>query len=304
MGASLWQLAIGIIVYIFLMGLCVGSFLNVVIFRMPRMGLSIVRPRSYCPNCLTALAWYDNIPIFSYWMLAQKCRYCRDYIPLRYPMVELLTGVLFGLITYLILKREETWPIGLTDVNWSLLIVYLAFTATLVAVSFIDIDLRIIPNELSVGGMLLAPLFSLWVVELHRDFPMHDLVAWLPLSLVYQKALFGSCIGIVVGAALILSISIFGALLFRKEAMGMGDVKLMGFIGGILGWDGVMVTLILACIMGSVIGIARKIMTRDSYLPFGPFLAVGAVLTMMFKNEIWYWFTKTYPQWVGRIFFN
>lgn len=295
----MWPLASLMIVYMFALGLFIGSFLNVVIYRLPREGMSVVRPRSHCPNCLSWIAWYDNIPLLSYALLMQKCRHCRDYIPLRYPGVELLTGCLFGVIAWLSVRgaHPATWH----ELPWLYLAVACAFTANLIAISFIDIDLRIIPNELTYGGILLSPLASLLAPQLHANFPLQQPMSWLPLSMPLQKALFGSCCGIVIGAALILAIAEIGRLIFRKDAMGMGDVKLMALIGGITGWDGVLVTMALASVIGSVVGIARKLRTRDSYLPFGPFLAVAALLALLFKPQIWHWMTVRYPLWIAHL---
>jgi len=274
--------------------------------------MSIIRPGSHCPNCQTALRWFDNIPVVSYLLLFQKCRYCRQYIPLRYPGVELLTCALWCWVTWFGIFG----PLGSLDgvpwagvqwdgIQWDVMLVQLAFGSALIAITFIDFDLRIIPDEISLGGMVVGPLVSVLVPGLHTDFTWLQLPPQLAfLSGPRGLALVASCTGIVVGVLIILAIAKFGKFLFGKEAMGMGDVKLIGFIGAVVGWKGVLTTLMVACVTGGFFGILRKLISGDSYLPFGPCLALGAFLSLLYRTQIWGWLTVSYPQWLQNHFIN
>jgi leader peptidase (prepilin peptidase)/N-methyltransferase len=261
-------------------GAMLGSFLNVVIYRLPRKE-SLAWPGSHCPECGTPIRWYDNVPIVSWLVLAGKCRACRKPIPFRYPLVEALTGALTALLAW----RFLTGPGPVDGVRFG---VSLLFTAALVAVAFIDIALRIIPDRITKPGMVVAPVISLLVPALHR-------VAWLPGLSPGAAALLLSLAGMAVGAGSIWMMGVIGKVAFRKEAMGFGDVKLMGLIGGFLGPVGVLLAVLLACVAGSVIGILAWLVTRDHYIPFGPFLSLGAFAVLVFRPEVVHFFTVTYP---------
>ena len=199
-----------------LFGATVGSFLNVVIYRLP-LDKSIVRPRSFCPGCGQAIAWYDNIPVFSYLFLCARCRHCRAHISWRYPLVELLTAGLWVALF---------WRFGLGRA----LPVHIVFATSLVAISFIDFDHRIIPNEISLPGI---------VVGFACSFLWYD-----------QGFHWESLIGLLAGGGGLLLISIVYLLLRGREGMGMGDVKLLAMLGAWLGWKSLLFILLFASVQG------------------------------------------------------
>lgn len=240
--------------YVFLIGLCVGSFMNVCIYRIPG-GRSIVSPASSCPACKTPIRFYDNIPLLSYLLLRGKCRSCGMKISLRYPLVELLGGAT-ALASYL-------------KFGWSPeAIVYFVFAATLEVVTFIDIDHRIIPDRITLPGI---PVFFAAAV-------------WLP-GIGWLNAFLGILIG---GGSLLLIAYIYSALT-GKEGMGGGDIKLLGMIGALLGWPGVLFTIFVSSAVGTAAGVVmmlRSGKTMKMALPFGPFLAIGAITYVYFGPEL------------------
>jgi len=258
------------IILTFFLGSMVGSFLNVCIYRLPREK-SIVRPaRSYCPHCHEPIAWYDNIPMVSYFLLYAQCRHCASPISARYVLVEALTGVLFAGTFWLGAVRGE--HLGVT-------VVYMLLTGVLLAASCMDLELRVIPNSITLGGAFAAPVLSVAVPQLH-NYPKlgRYLVFWSHDSVLGPLA---ACVlGMIVGVVLTWGSGVLGKLLFRREAMGLGDVKFMAMLGGLLGWQNVTLLFFLAAIIGSVIGIIHIVRTKDHHMPFGPFLSIGAVITM------------------------
>ncbi len=279
----------------FVFGAIIGSFLNVVIYRLPRAdeGLSISHPRlSLCPQCKATIRGYDNIPLLSYFILKGRCRACRAKIPLRYFVVELLTASLFA---YLAVLYQP---------HWALAAVYAALTAALIAVTFIDIDLMIIPDKIDIPGMVLAPAISAALPALHQNGDLASL--GLSIGSPHLAAAVSSGLGIAVGAGIIWLIALAAegvlALLRRlrwtekTEAMGFGDVKLLGMIGGFLGWKGVLLTLLLACFAGSAIGIVLRLVTKDSYIPFGPFLSLGALGVILWRAEVVHFIFDVWPR--------
>lgn len=250
--------------YIFFVGLCVGSFLNVCIYRIPN-GRSIVRPASACPGCGTPIRWYDNIPVFSYIILRGRCRSCQTKVSLRYPMVEMLTG-LFALVVWL--HFGPTWQS----------MVYFLFIAALLVITFVDIDHQIIPNEISIPGI-----------------PIGFALSFLPGAPVWQDAL----IGIVVGGGSLYAIIWIYFLLTRRQGMGLGDVKLLAMIGAFTGWRGVLFTIMASSFIGTVVGLAEMIRTRQGMklaIPFGPFLAIGAVIYIFFGPQLIDWYLHGFPR--------
>ncbi len=261
------------------LGLLVGSFLNVVIIRIPRRE-SIVRPRSHCVACGETIRWYDNVPVVSYLVLRGRCRYCDTRISSRYAIVEALTALLFVSVAWRVVAGS-----GVEAASILRLSVFLYLTAALVASTFIDLEHQIIPDSITIPGMVLAPILSAAVPSLHGLTE--------PL-----RALGWSLVGILAGALGTWLVGVLGKLVFRKEAMGFGDVKLMGMIGGLLGWKGVLLTFLLACVLGSVIGLVLLAVTRNRYLPFAPYLSAGAMIVIFFGNEIEFFLTHTYPAWI------
>ena len=253
--------------FIFYLGAIVGSFLNVCIHRLPR-GESIVSPPSHCPHCKTPIKPYDNLPILSYLILRGRCRKCGERFSPRYLVVELLTAASFLLIFLLYLS------------NIPLMIVYIAFVSSLIVVFFADLEHQIIPNEISVGGIVFGLAASIAYPPLHFT-PSHSI------------AILRSVTGLVVGGGVFWLIRILGRRVFKKEAMGFGDVKLMAYIGALLGWKIVLLTTFFASLLGSMVGLSLIVTGKaelGSRLPFGPYLCVGAVTSFLFGNQLVSWY--------------
>ncbi len=265
-------------VWAFLVSLCVGSFLNVCIARMPE-DRSVVSPGSHCPSCGYVLRWYDNIPVLSWLMLRAKCRSCSLPISPLYPAIELLVGLL-GLLLWRKLVGPVEEGLSLPDVAaW---VVYLGFISMLVASTYIDLRHYIIPDEFSIYA---APVGILAVVGL----------GWLGfdgvgtgshLALSWQQ----SVVGALVGGGSLLSVWALWRLLRGIDAMGFGDIKLMAMMGAFLGALPAMLFIILfACIAGTAVGIPMMIKQRKGLklmLPFGPFLAAGGVIYVYFGADL------------------
>lgn len=234
------------IIFLSVMGLVVGSFLNVCIYRIPA-GKSIVLPNSYCFTCGTPIKWYDNIPLLSYVLLRGHCRACGARISPRYFLVELLTGIIFMLTFF---KFRYTWATP----------VYLVFLSMLIIATFTDIDHWIIPDSISLGGLgfaLLVALLAPWFgpsLLISTAGPLRD--GHVPIPLL--NALIGAGFGF----ALLYAIALVGSLAFRKEAMGGGDIKLFAFIGAMVGWINAILILALSSFLGAIIGISLLVSHR------------------------------------------
>jgi len=272
-------------VFVFCIGLCVGSFLNVAVYRLPRE-MSLVRPGSHCPCCNEAIAWYDNIPVLSWLSLGGLCRRCGVLISPRYLLVELLTAGLF-LVTYLARRSAVAAGADVPLAHLPAFGAYLVLSAALIVSAFVDLERYVIPDEVSVGGMCLGPvLCALWPDILPHDRVLTGWVLGL-LGATGSAPLAGfaaSVIGMALGATAVYVAGALGRVLFRKEAMGLGDVKLMGMVGAFLGWPAAVLTFFVACIYGAVVALALLVRRRDTHIPFGPYLAAGA-LTMMLGGE-------------------
>ena len=251
---------------VFVIGVCVGSFLNVVIYRMPA-GKSVVSPRSQC-KCGAFIAWYDNIPILSWFILGGKCRHCGERFSIRYPMVELATALIF-----LGLWQAGGWPQG---------IVWMVFAGMMIPAALIDLDTMEIPDTFSIGGFIAGVILSVVVPSIHGVDPSGFFV------IDATHGAIAALLGAFVGSGLILWVALVAEALLKKEAMGFGDVKLMGAIGAFCGWQG----SIFAFFGGSVLGcllllvlwpVIRKKGDDDEghRIPFGPALAAGAVLYLL-----------------------
>jgi len=267
-------------------GAMFGSFLNVVIHRLPERQ-SLVRPGSHCPHCETPISWYDNIPVLSWLILGGKCRHCKAGISPRYLGVELLTAGLTVLVAWLLLTRPA-------EPRWGLFLACVLLTYALIPVTFIDLKLRIIPDRITKPGMVIAPLISVLVPELHRLSPLTDTFSELG-DKPRVVALLVCLAGMAAGVGSIWFMGFLGRLLFRKDAMGLGDLKLMGMVGGFIGPVGVLMAILIGCVLGSVIGLIAYVFTRSSYIPFGPFLSAGTLLVLLSRPEIVHFFTVTYP---------
>jgi leader peptidase (prepilin peptidase)/N-methyltransferase len=242
----------------FLFGMIVGSFLNVCIYRLP-VSRSIVRPRSQCPQCGHPIRAVDNIPLLSYLFLRGRCRHCGKRIPLRYPVVELLSGVFAAM------------AVARFGPGWQALLMY-ALIAALLVITFIDLDHRIIPDAITLPGIpigLAASFGPGWISPLE------------------------SLIGILAGGGSLFLVAWGYQLITRREGMGGGDIKLLAMIGAFMGWKGVLFTIFVASLTGTLAGMALIIRRRGDMklaVPFGPFLAVGAIAYLFIGTELWSWY--------------
>jgi len=272
-----------LIVYAFVLGSVTGSFLNVCIHRLPR-GFLLYWPPSHCPFCNEAIRWYDNIPIVGYLLLGRRCRFCGIRISPRYALVEALTGFLFAYITW----RLASSP----SIDYARYAVAIALSAALVAASFVDIEFRIIPDEISIPGALLAPVVSLLWPQIHdlRDPVFVESLARLVGATAdaspHFLGLVASLIGMGVGAGIIWALGVVGRVIFRKEAMGFGDVKLMAFVGGLIGWKLALLGIVVGAFAGALLGLLMLLRTRDTRLPFGPYLSLGCLVALLHAGDI------------------
>ena len=279
---------IGFIV-VFIFGAIIGSFLNVVIHRVP-LEQSVVFPNSACPKCGNAIKSYDNIPILSWLILAGKCRKCSNPISARYPGVELLTALLF-LLVY--------WQIGFV----SYLPVGLVFTAVLISLVFIDSEHMILPDVITwplLGFAIVARLVYpiIYSADFFPDtkiFPLNTIDPTVP---AWAVSLIGAGLGALVGGGSLWLVGEIWKRLRGVEAMGFGDVKMMFGVGALLGWQLTILTIFLGALTGSVIGIAVMMKDRENGLqakiPFGIFLGIGALIAFLFGERIIFWYFDTF----------
>jgi leader peptidase (prepilin peptidase) / N-methyltransferase len=242
-----------------LLGLCVGSFLNVVIYRLPR-GQSLASPPSRCPKCGKRLSWFDNIPVLSWLVLGGRCRQCGERISVQYPIVEIITAVAAVIVVL-------TTPVSV------LLASRLVLTGILIALFVIDLELQILPNAITLPGIVVGFLFSLFS-------PPGPVAAAL---------------GILLGGGVLYGIAAAYYLVRREEGMGMGDVKMLAMIGAFLGWRSVLLTLILSSFVGAVVGVVLMTAKREGLkyaLPFGTFLALAAFVAMLLGEPILNWYFR------------
>ncbi len=265
----------------FWLGACIASFLNVVIWRVPR-GESIVSPPSHCPKCNSPIKWYQNIPILSWLALRGKCANCRAPISPRYICVELLGGLLFlAAFLWLWLPTVPLW-FAVTHV-----VVMWIWIALMIAGSFIDFDHQLLPDFTTVGGMILGVAESL--VSTCFNFVYGDGVqasTWLKLT-----PLFWSLAGLVFGFGLLWLVRWIGSKAFKREAMGMGDVFLMGAVGALFGPVAVLVTLILSSVVGSVVGVVLILLSKTKLggftpIPYGPYICMGCLAWMFYGPQL------------------
>jgi leader peptidase (prepilin peptidase)/N-methyltransferase len=243
-----------------LLGLCVGSFLNVCIYRLPRE-TSLIWPASHCPRCSTPLKWYDNVPVAGWLALGGRCRFCRGRISPVYPFVEAFTGVMFA---------WATWQYGL---DW-MLVSRLLLGCALVVLFFIDYEHRILPNVITIPGTIIGFAFSF----------------------VTPPGWVSSLIGLVVGGLIPLVVAEVYLRVRHIEGLGMGDVKMLALIGAFLGWQQVLLTLVVSSFLGSVVGLPLAIRQRDmkASMPFGTFLALAALLAATLGDRLIAWYLSFY----------
>ena len=254
------------VVYIppFILGTILGSFSNVLIFRIPRKE-SVVRPWSHCPECLKPIAPWDNIPLVSFLLLRGHCRQCGAPISLRYPLVEGVSGVI-----YVLLFARYGWQAAF--------FVYAAFASALVVIAAIDLKHYIIPHAITYPGITVGLVGSVLV-----------------LPVPFKSAALGAAIGV----GFLYVVAVVSLLLLRREGMGGGDIALAGMIGAFLGWQALLVALMVAMVTGSAVGIVLVTLGkrgRRDLVPFGPFLAFGALATLLYGDLILAWYLSLlYP---------
>lgn len=249
-------------------GLCIGSFLNVCIYRIP-LEKSIAWPGSHCPLCQNRIAWYDNVPVLSYLILRGKCRHCHVRISPRYPLVEMLTGVLFvGVYNHY-------------GLDWMTLVFWI-MAAGLIVGTFVDFDHMIIPDRVSMGGMVFGLAASAWLPQLHGVETIGD-------------GLVRSLIALVFGSGILWIVAIVGKWVFKKDAMGFGDVKLLGAIGALIGIPGVIYTILISSLVGTIVGISLILIGGrewQSRIPYGPYLAAAAMSWVLGGDQLWGWYVR------------
>lgn len=262
-------------IFVFIVGLIVGSFLNVCIYRLPK-GESIVTPPSHCPACKQNILWYDNIPVLSYIFLGGKCRSCKTKINLRYPAVELLTAAIFLLLFVTFGVKAKFFA-------------YSILASGLIVATFVDFEIQEIPGEVTNIGTALGIAFSLILPSL-----FNEIARW--------RGLVASFLGILTGALVIYLAKSIGTVCCRKKlealgeesAMGSGDIFLLAMIGAFLGWKLTLLTVIMASIFGSVVGVVQKFKYGIEIIPFGPYLSLGALSSIFFGHDIWVFYSSLY----------
>lgn len=252
---------------LFLLGICFGSFANVIIYRWPK-GESIVRPPSHCQACGKTLPWSDNVPLLGWLRRRGRCRFCGQKFSIRYFFVELLTGCLFVGAYYFV-----GW-------NWYLLEV-LIFLFGLVAASFIDIDHFLLPDVITLTGVVLGLVGAL---------------------LNPERSFLTAALGVFFGGGVLWAIAYFYFLYRKEEGMGGGDIKLLAWIGAVLGWKAIPFVIISSSLIGSVVGIFIMMRSKKglkTVIPFGPYLALGAVLFLFGGESLGLWYLQLFLPFVN-----
>jgi leader peptidase (prepilin peptidase)/N-methyltransferase len=241
----------------FIFGSIVGSFLNVCIYRLPR-GLSIVSPSSRCTSCGTPIRPYDNIPIISFLLLGGRCRHCKSRISSRYPLVEALNGFIYMMVVL-------RFGLGFHT------LVLMAYSSAMVVITFVDLDFQIIPDVITIPGIAVGLIAG-------------SLILPDPFDRAFLLGFKAAAIGLASGGILFLVIAVLS-----KGGMGGGDIKMMAMIGAFSGWKSVLLTTFAGSLLGSIIGIALMVFKgkgRKTKIPFGPFLAIGAIISLFWGQEI------------------
>jgi leader peptidase (prepilin peptidase)/N-methyltransferase len=256
------------LIFSFIFGTIVGSFLNVCIYRLPAHQ-SVVIPSSHCPFCKQPIAFYDNFPILSFIILRGKCRGCKASISYQYPLVEFLAG----LLSLILIEK-----CGLS-LNYA---VYFIFSAALLAVTFIDLEHKIIPDSISLPGIIFGLLASLFLPDL---------------------TFLDSLIGTVAGGGSLLLVAGGYYLFTKNEGMGLGDVKLLAMMGAFLGWKSILFIIMVGSLSGALVGITVMLLKnkdRKYAIPFGPFLSLGALSYLLYGQEIIYWYVQ-FHFWINEL---
>ena len=248
-----------IVAIVFIFGMCVGSFLNVCIYRLPASTSIADPPRSMCPSCNSLIKFYDNIPVLSYLWLKGRCRYCNAPISFRYLVVEVLSGIA---------ALSVLFTFGLTLEG----LVYFIFISSLLVITFIDIDHRIIPNIITLPGIPIGLIASLALPEV---------------------TLMNSVLGVLAGGGSLWIVAWTYHRITGKDGMGGGDIKLLAMIGTLVGWQGVLFTIFVSSAVGTIIGMTVMLVKGKNMkfaVPFGPFLSIGAVTYIFFGQKVIFWY--------------
>jgi len=255
-------------IFIFAFGLIIGSFLNVCIYRIPE-GKSVVAPSSRCTSCGTPIKFYDNVPVLSYLVLRGRCRSCKAKLSMRYPVVELLNAVLY----IVILGRFGFEP------PW-IFLSYCVFASSLIVIFFIDLDHQIIPNSITLPGIPLALILGSTILP--DPFAPMEQLGWQ-----------ASVIGCLAGGGSFYLVAVAGKAVLKKDAMGGGDIKMMALVGGLLGWKAVIMTTFVGSLLGSVVGVSLILIKGREWgarIPFGPYLALGSLVSLLWGHDILTWY--------------
>ncbi|MBK8096471.1 MAG: prepilin peptidase [Planctomycetes bacterium] len=288
-----------------LLGACVGSFLNVVIYRLPQEDPArrSLGGRSHCPQCGKQIAWHDNVPVLGWLWLRGRARCCGGPIAARYPMVEALTAVLFAVLAHwppfgpVVIAGADGTAIW-NGMALAAFLLHATFVSVLVACSFIDYDHRILPDAMTIRGMWFFLLASLFVPGLAGS------VGEAPSLNPTAESLLASGLGLGVGMGVTAAIRSGASALFGRQAMGLGDVKFLGMVGAVLGWKSVLLTLFLGCVFGSIGGLLQMARRRSAdesagahEIPFGPYLALAALIALFAARPILHFLFETWPEW-------
>jgi len=248
-----------IVIIIFIFGMCIGSFLNVCIYRLPESKSIADPPRSICPSCKSHIRFYDNMPVLSYIWLKGRCRNCNAPISFRYPLVELMNGIVAVALLF---------KFGLSVES----LVYFVFISSLLVITFIDLDHQIIPDIITLPGI-----------------PM-GLIASFALPTITLKA---SALGLLIGGGSLWFVAWAYNLIAHRDGMGGGDIKLLAMMGTIIGWKGVIFTIFASSVIGSCVGITMMLIKNKNMkfaIPFGPFLSIGAIAYVFFGSQCIAWY--------------
>ena len=279
----------------FALGACIASFLNVVIWRVPR-GESIVSPSSHCPKCGAAIRWHQNIPILSWLALRGRCANWRAPISPRYVLVELLGGLLFA-AAFLHLFTRFVFASAPLRLNLPLdaaltLFVWWIWIALMIVGSFIDFDHKLLPDFTTVGGMLLGLVY-------HAVLSSYAFFVCTPHSSIrlFDYSIVSSVLGLSFGFGLLWLVRFLGSKAFRREAMGLGDVFLMGAVGALFGPVAVLVTLVLSSVFGSIVGLSMVALSKTRFgrfveIPYGPYICLGCLVWMFCGPELVSWYLR------------
>ncbi len=270
-------------------GAIIGSFLNVVIYRIPA-GLSVLYPPSRCPKCLKKLNPQDNIPIIGWFLIKGKCRNCHQKVAWRYPAIEATTAFVFWLVVASFMGQPLMLVIGSC-----------LFLSYLIALAMIDIDTMTLPNALTQSGLILGISFHIFIAATMFSSQINNHSQNLHFGILSIQSpvaqIINSVLGAVVGIWLVDFVRILGQWLLQKEAMGGGDAKLAAMIGAWLGWQELLLTILIAAILGSLVGafiIRLQNFGQNKPYPFGPFLAVGAMFSMFYGEQIIFNYLKIF----------